>query len=106
MTVADMTVADAQTRTGQFAANGFRLSADQEEILTVSDRFAQAELWPLQQRMDDEEWWPPQAMPALARMGFLGVTVPTQLGGAPIFFASSGRSINPPIPVSARVKTL
>ena len=90
MTVADTAVADAQTRTGQFAANGFRLSADQEEILTVSDRFAQAELLPLQQRMDDEEWWPPQVMPALARMGFLGVTVPTQLGGAGGDFFTSG----------------
>jgi isovaleryl-CoA dehydrogenase len=72
------------------AANGFRLSGEQEEILTTSDRFAQAEFWSLQQRMDDEEWWPPQAMPALARMGFLGVTAPTQLGGAGADFFTSG----------------
>ena len=63
---------------------------EQEEILAVSDRFAQAEFWPLQQRMDDEEWWPPEAMPALARMGFLGVTAPTQLGGAGGDFFTSG----------------
>ena len=70
-----MTAAAADTRAQSFAAGGFRLSEEQEEILSTSDRFAQAEFWPLQQRMDAEEWWPPQAMPALARMGFLGVTV-------------------------------
>jgi isovaleryl-CoA dehydrogenase len=85
-----MTTAAADTRAQSFAAGGFRLSEDQEEILSTSDRFAQAELWPLQQRMDDEEWWPPQAMPALARMGFLGVTAPTQLGGAGGDFFTSG----------------
>ena len=61
---------------------GFRLSAEQQEVLDHSDRFAAKEFWPLQGRMDDDEWWPPQAMPALARMGFLGVTVPPELGGA------------------------
>src|SRR5262249_32408917 len=68
----------------------FGLLSEQEEVLSTSDRFAQAEFWPLQQRMDDEEWWPPEAMPALARMGFLGVTAPTQLGGAGGDFFTSG----------------
>ncbi len=85
-----MPAAGAESRAAANAASGFRLNAEQEEILTVSDRFAQAELWPLQQRMDDEEWWPPEAMPALARMGFLGVTAPTQLGGAGGDFFTSG----------------
>ena len=85
-----MTAAAADARAQSLAAGGFRLSEEQEEILSTSERFAQAEFWPLQQRMDDEEWWPPQAMPALARMGFLGVTAPTQLGGAGADFFSSG----------------
>jgi isovaleryl-CoA dehydrogenase len=85
-----MTTAAADTRAQSFAAGGFRLSEEQEEILSTSDRFAQAEFFPLQQRMDDEEWWPPEAMPALARMGFLGVTAPTQLGGAGGDFFTSG----------------
>jgi isovaleryl-CoA dehydrogenase len=85
-----MTASEAESRAHSLAANGFRLSADQEEILSTSDRFAQAEFWPLQQRMDDDEWWPPEAMPALARMGFLGVTAPTQLGGAGGDFFTSG----------------
>ena len=85
-----MTAAAADARAQSLAAGGFRLSEEQEEILSTSERFAQAEFWPLQQRMDDEEWWPPQAMPALARMGFLGVTAPTQLGGAGADFFTSG----------------
>jgi isovaleryl-CoA dehydrogenase len=85
-----MTAAAADGRSQSFAAGGFRLNEEQEEILSTSDRFAQAEFWPLQQRMDDEEWWPPEAMPALARMGFLGVTAPTQLGGAGGDFFTSG----------------
>ena len=85
-----MPAAGAEFRAAAIAASGFRLGAEQEEILAVSDRFARAELWPLQQRMDDEEWWPPEAMPALAGMGFLGVTAPTQLGGAGGDFFTSG----------------
>jgi isovaleryl-CoA dehydrogenase len=85
-----MAAAAADPRAQSFAAGGFRLNEEQEEILSTSDRFARDEFWPLQQRMDDEEWWPPQAMPALARMGFLGVTAPTQLGGAGGDFFTSG----------------
>lgn len=77
-------------RLNTLAANGFRLTPEQEEILDQSDRFAEKELWPLQQKMDDEEWWPPEAMPALGRMGFLGVTVPSELGGAGSDFFTSG----------------
>jgi isovaleryl-CoA dehydrogenase len=87
---APMAAATTDTRSSAFAANGFRLSADHEEILDASSRFAEAEFWPLQQHMDDDEWWPPQTMPALARMGFLGVTAPTQLGGAGGDFFTSG----------------
>ena len=68
----------------------FRLAPEHEEILDLASRFARDELWPLQARMDEEEWWPPQAMPALARMGFLGVTVPPELGGAGGDFFASG----------------
>jgi len=73
-----------------FAANAFRLTPEQQEILDQADRFAEKEFWPLQQKMDDEEWWPPQTMPALARMGFLGVTVSPEHGGAGSDFFTSG----------------
>ena len=68
----------ATSGSNRLLRNGFRLTDEQQEILDQADRFARAELAPLQQRMDDEEWWPPQVMPALARMGFLGVTAPTR----------------------------
>ncbi len=79
-----------QPRSNALAANGFRLTPDQEEVLEQASRFAQREFWPLQQKMDDEEWWPPEAMPALARMGFLGVTVEPDFGGAGSDFFTSG----------------
>jgi isovaleryl-CoA dehydrogenase len=88
------------------APTGFRLTPDQQEILDQSARFAEKELLPLQARMDDEEWWPPQVMPALARMGFLGVTVAPELGGAGGDFFTSGliaeglARFNPPIALS------
>jgi len=72
------------------AVGGYELTAEQREILEQADRFGRAELAPLQKRMDDEEWWPPQLMPALARMGFLGVTVPPELGGGGADFFTSG----------------
>ncbi|MGE3969045.1 MAG: acyl-CoA dehydrogenase family protein [Dongiaceae bacterium] len=83
-------MASAETRLNSLAANGFRLSPEQEEILEQADRFAEEAFFPLQQKMDDEEWWPPQTMPELARMGFLGVTVPPELGGAGSDFFTSG----------------
>jgi isovaleryl-CoA dehydrogenase len=75
-------MAVAEERRNTLAANGFRLTPDQEEILDQADRFAEKTFFPLQQKMDDEEWWPPQTMPQLASMGFLGVTVSPELGGA------------------------
>ena len=71
-------------------AAGFALTAEQEEILDQASRFAEDELLPLQTRMDNEEWWPPQTMPLLAKMGFLGVTVPPELGGAGSDLFTSG----------------
>lgn len=68
----------------------FGLNTEQQEILDQASRFAESELFPLQTRMDNEEWWPPQTMPMLARMGFLGVTVPPELGGAGSDFFTSG----------------
>jgi isovaleryl-CoA dehydrogenase len=70
--------------------SAFELTAEQQEVLDQADRFARAEMAPLQRRMDDEEWWPPEVMPALARMGYLGVTAPPELGGAGGDFFTSG----------------
>lgn len=71
------------------SASAFDLTADQQEILDLASRFGRDELLALQPRMDDEEWWPPEAMPQLAKMGFLGVTVPEELGGSGSDFFTS-----------------
>jgi isovaleryl-CoA dehydrogenase len=60
----------------------FSLSPHYREILDQADRFAKKELHPLLPKMDDEEWWPPHLFPFLGESGYLGVTVPEELGGA------------------------
>ncbi len=72
------------------AQNGFALTPDQHEVLDQADRFARDTFYPLQEKMDNEEWWPPQTMPELAKMGFLGVTAPAALGGGDSDFFTSG----------------
>jgi isovaleryl-CoA dehydrogenase len=83
-----MTTATAEGRNSPYSA--FDLTPDQRQILDLASQFSRAELLPLQPKMDDEEWWPPQAMPKLAEMGFLGVTVPESLSGSGSDFFTSG----------------
>lgn len=66
------------------------LSHDEMEILGNADRFAQAELYPLAQRMDDEEWWPPEAFPKIGATGYFGVTAPEAYGGSGLDVFTSG----------------
>ena len=66
------------------------LSHDEAEILFQADRFAQAELYPLAQRMDDEEWWPEDIFPKIGETGFFGITAPEQYGGAGMDLMTSG----------------
>ena len=68
----------------------WNLDASQREILDAADKFARRELYPLSNRMDAEEWWPPDVMPKIADAGFLGVTIPTELGGVGLDLFSSG----------------
>lgn len=75
---------------GTGASSGFGLTDDQREILEQVDRFARIELHPLQQRMDDEEWWPEHVFPLFGDNGYLGVMAPTELGGAGLDFFASG----------------
>jgi isovaleryl-CoA dehydrogenase len=60
----------------------YRLSDAQAEILDQADKYARSELHPLLPRMDDEEWWPDNFFPDLAKVGFLGITVPEEYGGS------------------------
>jgi len=58
------------------------LSDERAAILASADRYARERLAPLARRMDDEEWWPDAEFRALGKAGWLGVTVPPELGGA------------------------
>ncbi len=72
------------------AVTGWGLTPDQQEVLDTADAFARTTFFPLAPRMDKDEWWPEQTMPELARMGFLGVTVDPQYGGAGSDLFTSG----------------
>ncbi len=75
----------AQTRSTRFALN-----ADDEAVLEAADKFARKELAPLSRRMDDEEWWPPEAFARIGAAGFMGATVPPDYGGAGMDLFASG----------------
>ena len=66
------------------------LSNDEMEILATADRFAQKELYPLAQRMDDEEWWPAEAFPTIGATGYFGITAPETYGGSNLDLMTSG----------------
>lgn len=66
------------------------LSDDEAEILHQANRFAEKELYPLAQRMDDEEWWPEQAFPSIGENGYFGVTADPAYGGAGMDIMTSG----------------
>lgn len=81
---------DVNAVTGSNRANAFALDEEQNAILDGADRYARAELYPLSQRMDDEEWWPDEAFRQIGANGFLGATVPEQYGGAGLDLLQAG----------------
>lgn len=68
----------------------FSLTADQQALLDHVDRFAKDQLLPLAEKMDNEEWWPPEIMQKIGELGFLGVTVPEKFGGAGMSMLEAG----------------
>ncbi len=71
-------------------SHAFDLNDDQRAILEAADRYGREQLYPLSRRMDDEEWWPDTEFRALGKEGFLGITVPPELGGAGLDLFASG----------------
>ncbi len=63
------------------ASSLFELSDDQREVLDAADDYARNELYPLAQKMDDDESWPDAAFRKLGRDGYFGITTPPELGG-------------------------
>lgn len=68
----------------------FSLSPDQRALLDHADKFGRDQLLPLAREMDDNEWWPPHIFEQLGQLGFLGVTVPEQYGGAGLSIMEAG----------------
>ena len=72
------------------AAARFSLTPDQEHLLGQADDFARKRLAPLAQRMDDEEWWPPELFADMGRHGMLGATIGADYGGAGMSLLEAG----------------
>ncbi len=68
----------------------YDLDADQQMILDNADRFARNELYPLSERMDNEEWWPEDAFPKIGDNGLFGITIPEEFGGAGLDLMAAG----------------
>lgn len=64
------------------ALQDFGFDAEHQAIFDTAYRYAREHLHPLAPRMDREDWFPEEAFRALGAQGLLGVTVPTELGGA------------------------
>src|SRR6187551_1885683 len=75
----------------QSAAQRFSgLSDDEQQVLDQADHFARQELHPLARRMDDEEWWPPEAFAKIGATGYFGIPVPEAYGGSGLDLFTSG----------------
>jgi alkylation response protein AidB-like acyl-CoA dehydrogenase len=66
----------------------FELSADQREIQSLAREFAQAEIEPNAAAWDREHGFPRELFGSLAELGFLGVCIPEEYGGAGADFLS------------------
>lgn len=66
------------------------LSDDEQGVLDQADRFARKQLFPLAPRMDNDEWWPPEAFGEIGRTGYFGIPVPESYGGAGMDLFTSG----------------
>lgn len=68
----------------------FEFDAEHEMILDNADRFARNELYPLSERMDNEEWWPDDAFVKIGEAGLFGITIPEEFGGAGLDLFAAG----------------
>ena len=68
----------------------FEFDAEHEMILDNADRFARNELYPLSERMDNEEWWPQDAFARIGEAGLFGITIPEEFGGAGLDLFAAG----------------
>ncbi len=60
----------------------FELTEEQEQIKKAAREFAETEIRPHIMEWDEAQHFPREILPKLASMGFLGVTFPSEFGGA------------------------
>ena len=68
----------------------FNLNEEQKAILEAADQFSEKELFPLAEKMDNEEWWPTGIFKKMASAGLLGLTVDPKFGGAGMNYMQAG----------------
>lgn len=68
----------------------FELNEDQRAIVDQTDRFAREQLLPVAEKMDNEEWWPPELFPLIGQNGYLGATISEEYGGAGLDLLTAG----------------
>jgi acyl-CoA dehydrogenase len=59
----------------------FQLTQEQNEIVETVRKFAQNEIIPVAQKMDDEAIWPEDIMKKCWELGFLNTCIPAEYGG-------------------------
>ncbi len=71
--------------------NESKMSVEEiQSLVDYASRYFTEKLYPLQQRMDDEEWFPEAEFRALGEMGLLGITVPQEYGGQGLSYLAAG----------------
>lgn len=68
----------------------FKLTDEQQSLMDHADKFAREVMYPLSQKMDDEEWWPEDIFKQMGELGLLGVTVGEEYGGAGLSILEAG----------------
>jgi len=60
----------------------FELTEEEKMIRDAARDFAQKEIGPVAAQLDEEEKFPTEIVKKLGQLGFMGMTIPTQYGGA------------------------
>jgi len=66
----------------------FELTEEQRLVRSTAKDFAEKEVLPLARKVDHEHYFPKELIPKLSALGFLGVFVPEEFGGAELDFVS------------------
>ncbi|MGC8718906.1 MAG: acyl-CoA dehydrogenase family protein, partial [Thermodesulforhabdaceae bacterium] len=59
----------------------FELTEEQKMMRDMVYKWAQKELAPIQEKVDEEDWFPPDFFKKCAEIGILGITIDEKYGG-------------------------